>query len=141
MVKMDPPDQKLTTLWLWNDLSRPGRIPGSSQELGCGGSASGGCLNVRTYVFLDLLQPLLCPEAAIPNPLDLVSLSGSFRLELDVVSFLEDLQAIVFLLSVSGAGKVDIIVVDVNVDVADAVGPFHWTSWIVRSMSLFLNSR
>ena len=95
-------------------------------------------------MLLYLLQFLLSPEAAIPDPLDLVSLLGSLDLELEVVGFLKDFYAIVLLLSVGCAGKVDVIVVNVGTVVvvsAFVVGPFHWTSWMVRSISSFLNSR
>ena len=92
------------------------------------------------------LQFLLSPEAALPDPLDLVPLLGSLNLELEVVGFLKDFHAIVFLLSVGCAGKVDVIVVNVGTvvvvsDVVVVVGLFHWTSWMVRSISSFLNSR
>ena len=98
-------------------------------------------------MFLYSLQFLLSPEATLPDPLDLVPLLGSLNLELEVVGFLKDFHAIVFLLSVGCAGKVDVIVVNVGtvVVVSDVVvvfvGPFHWTSWMVRSISSFLNSR
>ena len=95
-------------------------------------------------MLLYLLQFLLSPEAAIPDPLDLVPLLGTLNFELEVVGFLKDFHAIVFLLSIGCAGKVDVIVVSVGtvVVVSDVVvGPFHWTSWMVRSISSFLNSR
>ena len=95
-------------------------------------------------MLLYLLQFLLSPEAAIPDPLDLVSLLGSLNFELEVVGLLKDFHAIVFLLLVGCAGEVDVIVVNVGtvVVVSDVVvGPFHWTSWMVRSISSFLNSR
>ena len=81
-------------------------------------------------MLLNSFQFLLSPEAAVPDSFDLVSLLGSFRLEFKVVGFPEDLYAIVFLLSIGGAGKVEVIVVDVGVDVVVSdvvavVGPFH----------------
>ena len=103
-------------------------------------------MNGWTYVFLYSLQFLLSPEATLPDPLDLVPLLGSLNLELEVIGFLKDFHAIVFLLSVGCAGKVDVIIVNVGTvvvvsDVVVAVGPFHWTNWMVRSISSFLNSR
>ena len=95
-------------------------------------------------MLLYLLQFLLSPEAAIPDPLDLVSLLGSLNFELEVVGLLKDFHAIVFLLLVGCADEVDVIVVNVGtvVVVSDVVvGPFHCTSWMVRSISSFLNSR
>jgi hypothetical protein len=101
-------------------------------------------LNGWAYVLLDLLQFLLSPEAALPDPLDLVALLGLLSLELEVVGLMKDFHAIVFLLSVGCGGQVEVIVVNVGtvVVVSDSVvGPFHWTSWMVRSISSFLNSR
>ena len=102
-------------------------------------------MNGWTYVFLYSLQFLLSPEATLPDPLDLVPLLGSLNLELEVIGFLKDFHALVLLLSVGCAGKVDVIVVNVGtvVVVSDVVvvGLFHWTSWMVRSISSFLNSR
>ena len=96
-------------------------------------------------MLLYLLQFLLSPEAAIPDPLDLVSLLGSLNFELEVVGLLKDFHAIVFLLLVGCAGEVDVIVVNVGTVVVVSnvvvVGLFHWTSWMVRSISSFLNSR
>ena len=132
VLEMDPPNRKFATLRFRDDLSRSGSrcVPSSSRKLRSGSPTSGSRLNSRTYVLLNSFQFLLSPEAAVPDSFDLVSLLGSFRLEFKVVGFPEDLYAIVFLLSIGGAGKVEVIVVDVGVDVVVSdvvavVGPFH----------------